>query len=139
MVFEELKKRKMQALRDKNEVEKSILGVIIGELQKLPPEKITDDAVYNFIRKTIKANKDTIVYGGDRVALLEQENQILEGVLPDTLDMDQMTEKLKPLTEEIKAAKSEGQAIGIAMKLVKAEKLYVLPETTKEAVLKIRG
>lgn len=151
MILEILKQRNIAAIKSKNNVEKNILRVIIGEVETIKSRdgKITDDQVYSLIRKQIEANKELInIYtlkGKDvsLASLAYKENDILGELLPKTLSpVDIEAEILNhdgPEYEMIQDAKTDGAGIGVAMKLLKSLKLNVLGDDVKKVVAKIRN
>ena len=48
-----------------------------------------------------------------------KENEILAGFLPQNLSPEQILAALAPVVEQIRAAASDGQATGVAMKQLK--------------------
>jgi uncharacterized protein YqeY len=117
----------------KDEVEKNILLKILGiqkEVQKLP----TDEEVEKTMCKVAEIKPDD-----SRYATLEQENVILNSLLPKLWNADDIEAFLSLLNFEIKNAVKEGQATGIAMKALKAASAPVDGNTVKQVVFKIRG
>jgi uncharacterized protein len=74
-----------------------------------------------------------------RTAELRRENEVLSELLPKPLSIDAVTEALSPLADALRAAKTEGQAIGVAMKHLKASGTAVDAATTKEAIKRVLG
>ena len=136
-----LKDRKIQAMRDKQEIEKNILSVVLGEVQKLSPDKVNDETVVNIIRKMVKSNEETLAFGGSRVDILKKENEILASFLPQTWSVEEIEAFFLngngPEFETIQGAGNEGKAIGLAMKTLKAAKAPVLPEDVRAFVQKV--
>jgi uncharacterized protein len=124
MLVDELKARIKQAMRDKNDTEKEVLRVVLGEIQTeehRTGKDATDEEAMAYIRKLIKSNDETLKVAKDEVqrATLEKENDILKGFLPASLSPEQIAQALIPVMEAIKGAKSDGQATGVAMKELK--------------------
>jgi hypothetical protein len=76
--------------------------------------------------------------GADR-ATLARENAILLGLLPATLTPDQIVEKLGSVAADVRAAKNDGQATGVAMKHLKSMGTAVQGNDVTAAVKKMRG
>ena len=72
-------------------------------------------------------------------AKLGRENVYLETLLPKTLDRDAIRKELEPIAAELKAAKSDGQATGLAVKHLKQKGLAVLGEDVAAAVKQLAG
>ncbi len=139
-----------QTLRDRinkapfKSTERDLLKVVLGEFQlKAATLKVTDEMAIAIVKKMVKANDETLGHLGQddaRRKQYEEENQILQTLLPSYLTVDQILAKLSEggLTEEVKTAKSEGQATGVAMRHLKSANASVEGETVKQAVQKLR-
>jgi hypothetical protein len=79
--------------------------------------------------------------GDARRLPIEEENVILKTLLPTYLTADQIEASLAQadLVEQIKTAKGEGPATGIAVKHFKANNVPVEGETVKAVVQKLRA
>jgi uncharacterized protein len=144
MLADEIKKRMVDAMKGKRDVEKEILRVALGEIQAAgnrSTEPLTDDDVQKILKKLIKSNSETIGAGPkpELKAKLEEENRILENLLPQRWDVERIALELAPLSDQIKAAKSEGQATGVAMKHLKGLAAPVEGKDVGDAVKKIRA
>src|SRR5688572_29126856 len=124
MLIDDIKKRMIDAMKGGRAVERDILRVTMGEVQAAENRGTTvnDDETLKVIRKLIKSNSETLAVAdkAETKVKLEDENRVLESLLPKTLGLDAILAALAPVAEEIKAAKSEGQATGVAMKHLKA-------------------
>jgi protein involved in sex pheromone biosynthesis len=69
---------------------------------------------------------------------VEEENRILSVLLPQYLTKSEILEKIVDIQNDIKGAKNEGVATGLAMKLLKGLKLPVEGDTVKQAVQELR-
>lgn len=121
--FEQLKQKLMTARKERDAATLAILKVIVGEVEAIayktgkPP---TDEQVIKVIRKMVASNEETMSHmeGGRAPLLLETE--YLKGLLPQTASREVISFYLKEnCLEEIKSAKSDGQAVGIAIKKLK--------------------
>jgi hypothetical protein len=108
---------------------------------KEPP----DTEVHGIIRRVIAGNNETrkeLEQRGqtthEAYARLAQENSYLETLLPKTLDQAAIKKELEAVAAELKAAKSDGQATGLAMKHIKQKGLAVLGEDVAAAVRQVR-
>jgi uncharacterized protein len=144
MLVDEIKKRLAVAMKAKNDVEREILRVTLGELQTLetratrPP---TDDEAAQIIRKLVKANEETgaVTVDPARKATLAQETAVLTSLLPQGLTLDELTAKLAPVRDAIRAAGNDGQATGVAMKHLKSEGVSAPGGDVSQAVKAIRA
>ena len=120
-VITAIKAEVRNALAEKKDVKKNILRFVLGEAQTLEVrtnQPVSDEQVYNIIRKTIQANNETLTKGPSEK--LDEENQILSALLPQVWSLDEIEAFLNPSLQSISEAKSDGQAIGVAMKALKA-------------------
>jgi len=126
-VVQDLQSRLTQAMKSQNATEKDILRVVLGEISRFQGENPTDDEKANrIIRKVLEGNIETLHLmkknGRDDENVrnkLESENTILKQFLPKNLDQEQIKALLLPMKEQLRSAKSEGMAIGIAIKYLR--------------------
>lgn len=93
-LYDTVKRMRLDARKAKNTVAATVLGVLIGELDKASEKArsqskdFTDTDTIGFVKKLIQSNNETLKH---RVypALIE-ENEILEGLLPKQLSEDQI-------------------------------------------------
>lgn len=143
MLTDDIRTRMKEAMKAQRVVERDILRLALGEIQRVEATKgadLTDEDAHKIIRKIIKSNEETRDSAGDRAELItkiEQELVILESLLPKLWGVDEIVAAVP--ADEIKAAKSDGQATGVAMKHLKAAGAPVDGKTVTEAVKKIRG
>ncbi len=159
LFLENLRSRITKAVKKHNEFERNILKVVLGEIQTIESRQggITEDQAYKVVRKIIANNEETIqkifestkdtnvqVVGNAASSLeeLKKENEILSSLLPQIWDFS-TTEAFflnsnSSEIEMIQNAKSEGQAIGIAMKALKSKRAPVDSKIVVEVVKKIR-
>jgi hypothetical protein len=145
-----------QVLRDRiakapfKSKERDILKVVLGELQlKAASGKVSDETSHNFVKSMIKNNTEKVLavlkLDDPRRAGIEEENKVLQSLLPKYLTVDEAETALREATdppglvEEIQKAKSEGQATGVAMKYLKGHGMNVEGETVKTVVSKLRS
>lgn len=140
MLFDEIKKRMMAAMKAGNVVEKEILRTAIGELTKSGKD-VDDAAVVAVLKKLVSSNRETISLSTDAAqkSTLEQEISILQGFLPATLDLAAIIAALEPVKEAIRGAKNEGQAFGAASKHLKSVNASVETDDVKKAIAQLRA
>lgn len=139
-MIENIKTRLKIALKEKNEIEKNILRLVLGEVQTIESKEgmINEQRVIKIISKIIESNNETLSYSAisKRKDILVEENKILTSLLPKAMTSDEVEEFLVPYAAEIKAANSEGQGTGLAMKKLQGK--IVNGKAVNEVVRKIR-
>ena len=125
-----------RAILDKNEIKRDILRVVVGELNRKHTEG-NDTEVIKTIKKIIEGNNELFVYSSEEK--LRKENEILNDYLPKMLSKEKITSLLSKNYKEIKEAKAEGIAIGMAMKELKASGVAVDGNDVKEVVITMRN
>lgn len=142
MLADEIKTRMFAAMKAGRIVEKEILRVALGEIQTAASrqDKLTEDEVAAIVRKLVKSNRETLELStsSEQKSTLTDEIEILESLLPKALDADSVAGALEPVREGIRAAGSDGQATGIAMKALKGLGLVVDGKLVTEVVKKLR-
>ena len=138
-----IQQRLKQAMKQRDEVTKSILRVALGEIQSIRARqgKITEEQAQKAVRKIIAGNAETIAASPDRDnSRLQQEMEILDALLPKLWDAEQITAFLAEhgVLPQIKAAGNDGQATGIAMKALKAEAAPVSGKDVAQLVRDVR-
>jgi len=92
MLVDQIKTARMDAMRARNGVTKSILTTLLGELEgmaKRDQVDISDDMVIRTCKKFIVGNLETMKLGGSKDQL-ETENAILQDFLPKQLSSDEL-------------------------------------------------
>ena len=144
-LLSEIKSRRMLAMKAKKTVEKEILGVALGEIQTAAARAGIDEPeeaeIQAILKKLVKSNREALALSseGDAKAALEEEITILETLLPKTLSPEAIAEALSGVAAQIKAAPSDGPAMGLAMKTLKQAGLAVEAADVTQAVSKLRS
>lgn len=143
MIVDDIKKRITEAMKARKQVEREILRLALAEIQQVEVRSgtaATDDEAAKIIKKLLKSNGETLAAGpsAEMKTRLDEENVILESLIPKTWDAARIAEALEPVAAQIKAAASDGQATGVAMKHLKAQSAPVEGKDVGEAVKKIR-
>ena len=85
-LIDTIKARIKTAMLSKNDAERNILRVLLGESQTLESRQgsiITDEQVVKIAKKLIASNNESVVHlEGDRKAALLKENEIISSLLP---------------------------------------------------------
>jgi uncharacterized protein YqeY len=144
MLVDTMKQRLREAMKAGRTVEREILRVAIGEIQTVEArggKAIADADAQAVIRKLLKSNRETLESARDdeQRATLEEENTVLESLLPKTLGTDEIRAALEPVAEQIKAAKNDGQATGVAMKHLKSSGATVDGKDVAGVVQRLRA
>ena len=143
MLMDQLKERIKSAMKAGNTLERDVFKVALGDLQLQETRQgqpLTDEDVQKGLRKVIKGNREMISAVTDPAVLerMNAEIQILETLLPTTLDPAQIRVVLDAVAEPIRAAGNDGQATGIAMKHLKAQGLAVEGRDVQTVVKQLR-
>jgi uncharacterized protein YqeY len=142
----ELKRKLVNSIKNNDVPKRDILRLVVGEIE-LAPKAMTNDQIISVIRKNIKNNEESQKFldkNTDSYSKLAAQTEVLESFLPGTLTLEEIESQLLssegPEFEQIRDAKSEGQAIGIAMKFFKVAGLSqnVLGDDIRVVVKKIR-
>ncbi len=140
-----IRERLTDAMRQHREVEKSILRLALSELQaqKARAGKLSEDEAQKLLRKIIAGNNETIAAKPDADhARLDQENAILESLLPQLWDLDETKAALQADDDAlaaVQAAPNDGAATGAAMKAFKSRQAPVDGKIVAQAVKQLRG
>jgi uncharacterized protein YqeY len=143
-LIDTLRTKLTEARRSKAEAQKNVLSVVLGEVSTFearsgkPPG---DEEVEKMIRKVILGNTETLgllEQRGQTNPALQEENALLESLLPKTLTVAEVKAHLAVILPAIQGAKNDGQATGAAMKHLKAKNVKVLGGTVAAAVKELR-
>jgi uncharacterized protein YqeY len=145
----DLRGKLQEAMKSGDDLARDLLRIIMGEASTRKArtgKEPSEEEIHGIIRSMITNNQETrheLETRGqsahDAYARLGRENVYLEGLLPRTLDQDAIRRELESLAEQLKGAKSDGQATGLAMKHLKQKGLAVLGEDVAAAVKQLRG
>ena len=140
------------AIKSKNEAEKSIIRIVLGELATAKGRtgnESSDEDVKRIIKKIIQNNEETMEkltdekYKG-KLNELKEENNILLNIVPkaEKLNNQELKDRLilagAPIIQQIKEAKSEGQAYGACIKYLKSYNWDANPEDIRLIITEIR-
>jgi uncharacterized protein YqeY len=145
MLIDEIKTRMMRALRDRDEVVRNILGLAVGEIQTAEARAnraLGEDEAMAVVRKLVKSNEETLALSGTddaRAAGLRREIEALSALLPRSMSVEQIADALSPVADAIRAAKSDGQAMGVAMKHLKAAGAIAAAPDVQQALKRVRS
>lgn len=143
-LVEELKKRITSSVKEGNTVARDVLRLALGEIQTAEARKaatLSEEEAAAALRKLVKSNEETLglTTDGERSAALKKEIEVLTSLLPKSMSVDEIVAALASQVDAIKAAKADGQAVGVAMKHLKSTGASVTGNDVQVAVKKIRG
>ncbi|MBX3206561.1 MAG: GatB/YqeY domain-containing protein [Labilithrix sp.] len=144
MLVDDIKKQITGAMKSGDAVARDVLRLALSEIQTTEARKNTpasDEDAINAVRKLIKSNEETLGLTADaeRAGVLRREVEVLSALLPKQLSVEDIVAALASEHEAIKAAKTDGQATGVAMKHLKSTGASVSGNDVGAAVKKIRG
>jgi uncharacterized protein YqeY len=144
MLVDQIRLRVKDAMRAKRDLERDILRTALGEIQIAETragKQLSDDEAGKIVKKLMKSNQETIDAATDDKTKdkLREENEILDSLLPRGLSVVEIVAALASVAGDIKAAKSDGQATGVAMKKLKADGATVDGKDVAEAVRVLRS
>ena len=143
-LVDELKKRIATSVKDGDSVARDVLRLALGEIQTAEARKntqLSDEEAAAALRKLVKSNEETLGLSGEgeRATTLKKEIEVLTSLLPKQMSVDEIVAALAPSVDAIKAAKADGQAVGVAMKHLKSTGASVTGNDVQAAVKQIRG
>ena len=144
-LHDELKARVTAAVKAGDTRTRDTLRTVIGEAQAEAVRRqgeATDEVVLGVVRKAVTGLKETIPLAkkdGRDITQQEEELALLESLLPKAWDKEAIAAVLAPLRDELRAAKNDGQAMGVAMKALKAQGATTNPDDVKAVVAEVRA
>ena len=104
-------------------------------------EEFGDEEAQAVIKKVVKGNREMIAVAKDPEVVQRTETEIalLNGLLPQTLTVEEITQHLAPVQDAIRAAGNDGQATGVAMKHLKSGGHAVEGQSVAQAVKALRA
>lgn len=143
MLVDEIKTQMTRARREKDDVARNVLGLALGEVQTAEARAnrpLRDDETVAVVRKLLKSNEETLSLSaaGPAADALRREIEVLSGLLPAAPSAQAIESALAPVADAVRAAKTDGQAMGIAMKHLKAVQVTADAPAVMEAVRKLR-
>lgn len=123
-----------EGVRARDTVASNIFKLILSECQRA--DKEDDSFIVNFMGKIVEGNNETLKYREDDK--LVRENNLLRPYLPILIDREGVILNASKIPDSIRAAKSDGQAIGVLSKHLKQLGLDFNIEDVKHAISTIR-
>jgi len=160
MIKEEIKKQRIQAMKDREVIKKSILTVALGEIELVETREgsITEERCQKILRKMIENNDQTIEVLGEppfvdqtmdkefeKFFTLVAEKNILGSFLPQLWTKKQIKSHLQFIddshsvsTNRIDTMDNMGKAIGTAMRIFKDQQVSVNGKDVAAVVKELR-
>jgi uncharacterized protein YqeY len=154
-LFDTIRSEILTATKNGDEVTKNIFKVVLSAISMIESSKhrvpigakVSDVEIGTIVKETLEGVNKTLTflkesdrdypkYCSERATLTAFMELVPKE--PENLPKEAVVAALSGLVDEIKAAKSDGAATGIAMKLVKAEKLLTTGAMVSEIVKEIR-
>lgn len=149
-LLKEIREKINKSRKEGDKFSLSILTTIEGEIQR-KRELASDKDAESCIRKIYENNKKSIIDFASKdlsesqlkwMENLKAETQFLEDLLPKTLseiEIENMITNSNEELDKIKNARSNGEAIGIAMKFLKSKGCNVLGNDVSKVVNQIKS
>ncbi len=143
MLLDEIRRQMMAAMKAGDTVRKEILRVAMGEIT-MGAERAggaDDGFAQQVLRRLVKSNGETLRLSTDpaQKAVLQQEIDILEALLPKGMSLEALVEALEPVREAVRSAPNEGAATGVAMKHLKSVGAVAPGRDVGDAVRRLRA
>jgi uncharacterized protein YqeY len=145
----DLQAKLREAMKARDELAKGLLRVVLGEVstrRARTGQEPTEAEVQGIIRKVMAGNDETRrelerhgQTGHEAYGRLARENAYLQTLLPRALDREAIRQELQPIVADLRGAKNDGQATGLAVKHLKGKGLAVPGEDVAAAVRDIRA
>ena len=141
----QLQARVTAAMKGADHATRDTLRTVLGEAKMEAVRRngeVSDEMILAVVRKAVTGLKETIPLarkGGRDTAPQEAELALLESLLPRAWDREAIATALAPHRDEIRAAKSDGQAMGVAMRVLKAQGATTSPDDVKAVVAATRS
>lgn len=109
----QIKKDLMQAMKEKNELKKNTLRVIMGEFGRMETKELNDDEVISILRKLIKSELETIERTGQESP--SDFIRVIEFYLPQKAEDDEIKQWISA-NVDLSQYKNKMQAMSTIMK-----------------------
>lgn len=147
MIEQTIRQYIKQAMRDRDTVARDVLKLALGEVTSARAVgDVSEEQAIKLVRKIVESNHESIAAlesrgGDDRIANLRRENQVLEALLPKqwpAADVERFLRNDAAVRDQIRGAQADGQAIGAAMKALKAHGAPVDGKVVGDVVRRLR-
>ena len=144
MLMNTMKSLLLVAMKEKDEVSRDILRLVIGDVdgRLARSVKMSEEIVESVIRKHIKQNNESLAFhkeGDGHYERITTQSKLLNSLLPEAISVERIGEVLAPISYEILGADNMGQAIGLGIKHLKALDYAANGSDVKLVVEKMRS
>jgi hypothetical protein len=142
---DDLQARVTAAMKGGDHATRDALRTVLGEAKMEAVRRkgeVSDEIILGVVRKAVTGLKETIPLAkkdGRDTTPQEAELALLESLLPRAWDREAIAAALAPHRDELRAAKSDGQAMGVAMRVLKAQGATTSPDDVKAVVAATRA
>jgi hypothetical protein len=142
---DDLQARVTAAMKGGDHATRDTLRTVLGEAKMEAVRRqgeVSDEVILAVVRKSVTGLRETIPLAkkdGRDTTRPEAELALLESLLPRAWDREAIAAALTPHRDEIRAAKSDGQAMGVAMKVLKSQRATTSPDDVKAVVAATRA
>lgn len=136
-----IKEDLLSARRNKDTQSLKLLSTLLGETQRHIPPAERDEEIVPVLRKMVENLRSTanlLSPDDSRLAEYHWQEKQLQRYLPKELSSDDIKNKLDHVKNDICSAKSEGQAVGLAMKELKSQGILPEGKLVKQVVQSLR-
>ncbi|HXN32900.1 MAG TPA: GatB/YqeY domain-containing protein [Polyangiaceae bacterium] len=143
-MVDDIKAMMTRARREKDDVARNVLGLALGEIQTAEARAnrpLRDEETVAVVRKLLKSNEETLSLASEAsgAEALRHEIEVLSALLPAAPSPEAIESAIAPVADAVRAARSEGQAMGVAMKHLKTTQTTADAPSVLEAIRKLRG
>ena len=143
MIIQKIKEQIKTAMKEKDAVKRDVLRLVVGQAQQSGDE--SDESLTKIIKKLIKSNKETLeakrksdeesgIMSGCFGTQEDIEIDILSSFIPKPLSKNEVIVILRNNKFDPGAAKNPGQAMGMAMKILKSTDCEIDAAVVKDAI-----
>jgi len=140
MIKEEIRTQILAATKSKLEVQKNVLKVVLGEIdtqESRSNKPFTDDDCIRTVKKVLQGVEEMLTYSNE--AKFQVERDTLKALLPKEITLDDLKAILASKVDDLRVAKNEGQAMGMAMKFLKEKGIVADGNLVKKFVTDTRS
>jgi uncharacterized protein YqeY len=142
---DDLQARVTAAMKGGDHATRDTLRTVLGEAKMEAVRRkgeVSDEFILAVVRRGVTGLKETIPLArkdGRDTAPQEAELALLEALLPRAWDREAIAAALAPHRDDLRAAKNDGQAMGVAMQVLKAQGATTSPDDVKAIVAATRA
>lgn len=145
-IYDTIKIKTLDAMKSGDTATRDTLKTLSGEIQSksISLNKPVDDEMTEKILIFFKENAIQCLgyiedHDSEAIEKANVEISLYESFLPQYASVEEIVELLQPNVEQIKSAKADGPATGMAMGILKKSGVKIQGKDVSEAVKQIRG